>query len=272
MTSIARSNKNVRFTLVFDMTPETIKAELLSFAESDPRIEVFHSAHANPGSARNVGLNHLEAEWVTFFDADDSFFVDDLLTVIEAISTEVDVTISNYRICNSSSSLEEKRHLVPNTFMIDANWKAIARYPGIWRWVFRSSTLTNLRFREIRMGEDVCFLVDYLGENRKVYFSDCTAYEYSSQNPNQLTQNSVAMKDLIVALRFALDSIQKSGSSNIELRLDLASLLFYSCLRRSSNLGRFNTLSVMIKFLIGSKLRLRQAFRIVVSRFKVMYG
>ena len=41
------------------------------YAASDSRIRVFHKENGGVSSARNVGLDNMRGEWVTFVDSDD---------------------------------------------------------------------------------------------------------------------------------------------------------------------------------------------------------
>ncbi len=41
------------------------------YARKDSRIRVFHKENGGVSSARNVGLDNLRGEWVTFVDSDD---------------------------------------------------------------------------------------------------------------------------------------------------------------------------------------------------------
>ena len=41
------------------------------YAASDPRIQAFHKPNGGVSSARNLGLDHAQGEWITFVDSDD---------------------------------------------------------------------------------------------------------------------------------------------------------------------------------------------------------
>lgn len=41
------------------------------YAVSDPRIQAFHKPNGGVSSARNLGLDHAQGEWITFVDSDD---------------------------------------------------------------------------------------------------------------------------------------------------------------------------------------------------------
>lgn len=41
------------------------------YANKDARIQVFHKKNGGVSSARNIGLEHAQGEWITFVDSDD---------------------------------------------------------------------------------------------------------------------------------------------------------------------------------------------------------
>lgn len=270
--SILASSTNIKFIIVFDLAPETIREELIELAKGDSRLSFFSVNAGNPGAARNMGLNHMDAEWTVFFDADDLFYIDKVFREIQSINASVDAIVYNFRICFSGGDTSEVNHVLPNSFEVGANWQKIAKFPGIWRWVFRSSTLENLRFEEIKMGEDVCFLSDYLSSERRILFSELLVYEYSKQNSSQLTRSKTAMQDLVFAFEHVLVNIKEKPQINLDLRIDLASLLYYACLRKANHRERLEVIKKCAGFALKSKWNFRQSARIFLSRLKVKYG
>lgn len=49
------------------------------YAKKDTRIRVFHKENGGVSSARNLGLDSAQGEWVTFIDADDYILPDFLV-------------------------------------------------------------------------------------------------------------------------------------------------------------------------------------------------
>lgn len=270
--SISRSNENVKFILVLDSTPASILEELTEYSKSDSRITMCIGNFGSPGLARNHGLGLQESEWVAFFDADDKFFVDDLSREIALLDPNVDAAISNFQIRFSNGTASQIFHNAPGNYNLVQNWQKIAETPGIWRWVFRAKAIEQMQFQEYRMGEDVCFLADFLKNTRRIFFSSCMTYEYSRQNSKQLTKSSEAMRDLNHAFKYILYGFQPDDCCNLGPREDLASLLLYSCLKRLSVFDKQKTLLVMCQFGLQSGWHFRKCLKIMASRFRVKYA
>ena len=67
------------------------------YAKKDSRIKVFHQKNLGLSAARNVGLNHMNGEYLTFVDSDDTiskFFLELLLK--EILMYQVDMVVCDY--------------------------------------------------------------------------------------------------------------------------------------------------------------------------------
>lgn len=68
---ISQTYKNLEIILVDDESPDNCPQICDSYAEKDKRIVVLHKANGGTSSARNLGLEHMTGEYVTFVDSDD---------------------------------------------------------------------------------------------------------------------------------------------------------------------------------------------------------
>ena len=78
-------------------------------AKEDSRIRVFHKENGGLGSARNVGIDNAQGEFIYFFDVDDSLeksFISD--SVQYAYEKKADMIIYGYYARFSNSNAEEK--------------------------------------------------------------------------------------------------------------------------------------------------------------------
>jgi hypothetical protein len=74
--------------------------------------------------------------------------------------------------------------------------ESVAVNPGLWRMIFKSSSLADCRFEDYRMGEDQLFLLKYKLFNRKVQFFDLNLYTYFKNVNGQLTSNRDAVHEI----------------------------------------------------------------------------
>ena len=63
--------QNLEIILVDDGSPDRCGEMCDAFAREDPRIRVFHKENGGQSSARNLGLDHITGNYVTFADSDD---------------------------------------------------------------------------------------------------------------------------------------------------------------------------------------------------------
>ena len=62
---------NLEIILVDDGSPDRCGEMCDAFAKEDPRIRVFHKENGGQSSARNLGLDNMQGEYVAFVDSDD---------------------------------------------------------------------------------------------------------------------------------------------------------------------------------------------------------
>ena len=155
------------------------------YAAKDSRVRVFHKENGGVSSARNLGLDNAQGEWITFVDSDDSIKEKALdaprgVTTAELIITSHVVrdknTFSEELISHNKKIIEGKEI---DTF--------IERYintnviKAIWAKFFKSEILRGLRFDEsIVCGEDFLFILTYLQKTNQIYLVDYSSYIYTS--------------------------------------------------------------------------------------------
>ena len=68
---VNQSYKNLEILLVDDGSPDGCPQICDEWATRDSRIKVFHKANGGLASARNMALDHMQGDFVTFVDSDD---------------------------------------------------------------------------------------------------------------------------------------------------------------------------------------------------------
>lgn len=152
----------------------------------------------DPGTARNLGLDYVETEWVSFWDADDRPNASSFLTLIdETTKANREIGAGAFTICSSN----HERQLV--AFPSDGTKSAEVAFlvfPGIWRFIFRFKSIKNIRFPALSMCEDQIFLAQAIQEFKYVYRYPQSVYEYQI-NSGQLTQNPKRRSEIHSAIR-----------------------------------------------------------------------
>ena len=143
-----------------------------AYAEHDERFKVIHKENGGVSSARNVGLETAEGEWITFVDSDDELFPYSLQTLFEGTSADVGMIMCGYEIydeCyNVTYSLSSR-----GAFVLSNDESLEEMYtPKHYRYqgycidkLFKRENVVNLALRfdeKIYFNEDRLFCVKYL--------------------------------------------------------------------------------------------------------------
>ena len=152
------------------------------YAKKDNRIRVFHKVNGGVSSARNLGLNNANGEWVCFIDSDDTVSNNYIQHMAEAISDKDVLILTNYKkdtmgVCpvkldNITLHNDEIiRYFIDNNiFALTAPYSKLYKIEIIKKY--------SLNFPEgINMGEDVIFIMRYL--NKISYASIINVCDYN---------------------------------------------------------------------------------------------
>ena len=89
--------------------------------------------------------------------------------------------------------------------------KKIGLNPGIWRFIFKRSSIGDLKFLNISMAEDQAFLLDYDFTARSGVYSKLITYSYFKGDQNQLTNTKSAIFDLQKSINYINVSRKNRG-------------------------------------------------------------
>ena len=273
LESLSLDTGTTQFILVFDKTPIEIKRELIEFSEKKSWITTIEIDSGSPGGARNTGMQECHSRWVAFFDADDLFDTRVIKEHLTKATNQLDAIIFNYAIQDPSLVIPGKVMEDLSGEIGDFNRRQIANNPGIWRWVFNFERIKESRFHELRMGEDILFIIEFLLKDRQLHFNPAILYKYNKQNPSQLTKSRDAIQDVLIALTLSLQIFSRNPKtiSNIDIRVDLTSALLYACLKHLKWQSKKKALTLFLNFAFKSLYNLNIAMKIAVSRPRIKY-
>lgn len=83
---INQTYQNLEIILIDDGSPDSSGEICEEFAEKDARIKVIHKENGGAATARNVGLDAMTGEYVTFVDADDYMELNYIETLYQLLS------------------------------------------------------------------------------------------------------------------------------------------------------------------------------------------
>lgn len=137
------------------------------YAQNDSRVRVFQKKNGGVSSARNLGIENANGEWITFVDSDDFIPVDALLNLSK--NDCEDLIIGGYKnhISDELISLQNETTIVKSVDFgefLSLNINAsLFRTP--WCKLFKKEIIIreNLKFdSSLIFGEDTVFVTSYL--------------------------------------------------------------------------------------------------------------
>ena len=183
---LAQSYTGFELLLINDGSKDASGAICDAYAAKDSRVRVFHKENGGVSSARNLGLDNAQGEYITFCDADDYVAPDWLAAYGKAMAENVDLAIQGYYSIEGNKAIEkslqpyqgtgveEKRHLITSLFSQEV-------YYYLWVKLFRRDLLEahHIRFDEQSiLGEDTQFISKYMEYAESFICVDNIGYYY----------------------------------------------------------------------------------------------
>lgn len=153
-----------------------------SIAKTDCRVKVFHQRNQGVSAARNLGLDNANGRWIVFVDGDDALKANALQILADCIEEQSDVDLIGYGFERVSAIVPSE--LVGNGYrksVIDCSntvcMKALDHYT-VWGEAFRRDLIGNLRFENLKNGEDMLFCNALACRSMKYMEVDAKLYLY----------------------------------------------------------------------------------------------
>lgn len=179
---LSQTYKNFELILVDDGSPDNSGKICDEYAEKDSRIKVIHKENGGVSSARNVGLDNANGEYITFVDSDDTVDKQYLELMYDKITED------NYDICISNSKYLLEGLSLKNILVKFLSGKIYQVSYGI---LYRKSSILGVRFNErLKNNEDFLFTLRCILNCKKISSISKRIYFYRL-NETSVTQNYV---------------------------------------------------------------------------------
>ena len=198
--------KEYQLVLIDDGSKDRSLDICSQYAEKDSRITVIAQKNSGVSRARNSGLDAAIGTYVAFLDSDD--YVDSNMYAVmikEIKAKEADLVTCGYyhvvgdtleRYSYNNETIENPR-LLANKLVGEQRMAS-----AVWNNLFKKSIIDehDLRFKDISVGEDLLFLMEYLLVCKTtVRLQEC--YYYYVANSNSITHRlGVNDKDSLLKL------------------------------------------------------------------------
>ena len=170
---LGQDYRDFELLLIDDGSKDDSLAICDEYARQDERVHVLHKANGGVSSARNIGLENAQGEWITFIDSDDyitdGFFdgiakPDNDLLIVPYIwsrkgKNSLDERLSNYELIERGNI----KHFF-NTYLTTAILRGpCAKY-------YKRELMEGIRFDEsMKVAEDALFVHHYLLRCERIY-------------------------------------------------------------------------------------------------------
>lgn len=238
---INQTYSNIEIILINDGSTDNSQIIAEEYKKKDKRIKLISILNSGVSSARNLGLDLANGEYIIFVDSDDwieSTLIEEIMKykhkidnngilVYSYLLENIDLGIS--KPIDIPINLEKKDYIEKIKYLIKTE-----RLNALWNKVYKREIIerNNIRFNnKLSLGEDLLFNYIYFMNIENIYFLDKILYHYSIRDNDSLTKkfNSNKIDELIEVLN-EISKVDK----NIEIQNSLEYIKtknIYSCIR-----------------------------------------
>lgn len=216
---LSQTYGDLELILVDDGSPDNSGTICDQYAKKDNRVRVFHKENEGVSSARNLGIEKSNGEWITFVDADDTLTTD-TLSKCSIFFKEADEIRFSMKYIYSEDGLQTKDDVMPVMSKSQYVSTIIARKTilGVCGGLYKTKLFVdnNIRFdTELVNGEDWLVLLNVTLMANKVIILPDTFYLYNNVNNSSCTHTLDYKKQFssLLALVKITDLIKEIGGS-----------------------------------------------------------
>ena len=199
---LSQTFQDWQLVIVDDGSTDYTSAICQRCASADPRIKVVRIDNSGPSAAKNLGISLAEGSYITFVDGDDEYgAVTTLEENMSILRSDSSIDILQFPYEQVSFKGRTKLRTPGHLGRIEGRSKVLSmigenKIPGyLCHKIFKAEILNGKRLREdMRLTEDLWFLIDVVLDGAVFYISDCGSYKYF-QRQGSLTTNKTQVKE-----------------------------------------------------------------------------
>lgn len=234
--------KNIEVIMVNDGSKDDSETICKRFSEDDARFRYFTKANGGVSSARNLGLDNVKGDYITFIDADDWIDEKHLELLITTVKkNHSDIVISSYKKFNNIDVFYLRAYTIQEKYLL--NFERMNRddfltiFPKLMRAnvcfnnavskLFRKDLVKNLRFdTSIKYGEDLDFYFRLYLNVDSISYADEPTYVYRMHGDSTTSNfNQEHAEQELSIFKQMYEKIQEIGLPSIHYFNKLKKLL-----------------------------------------------
>lgn len=164
---IAQTYQNLEILLIDDGSTDGSGARCDEYAARDSRFQVIHKENGGVSSARNLGLDMAQGEYIAFVDADDRVLPDYFEVLFRDITEQqVQAAFCGYVLIDEAGNAlpAQAPRFTKRERVTDRNAlvSSATNYGVVWGGIIHKDLIGTNRFLGLRYGEDSLFMFDLL--------------------------------------------------------------------------------------------------------------
>lgn len=205
--------KNFEVILVDDGSTDSSLELCYKLSRENSNFKVYSKNNQGAYSARNLGLQKSQGEYIAFLDADDkidSNYLEILLTACK----DADIAICDVSIEKNGIEINKFTHqdsILSRTEAINELLKRKSINSGPCAKLFKKKLISGLHFPPLRVYEDILFVLETFKRSNRIAITNKTSYHYEQfANSTMGSLNKVPSCDIIVATDEIIEFIQST--------------------------------------------------------------
>lgn len=192
--------KNIEIILVDDGSVDNSPQICDRYANDFDNVKVIHKENKGQSSARNVGLDVCQGEYIGFVDSDDWIsptMYEKMFSLIQ--NNEMIVNIGMQEISDNGIVVRSRIHDEKN----DSKQKLLSDIllhksgASVCTKLFPTKIVNKVRFNEQRLNEDLLFMVDVVDKIDCISYSSDVGYFYLNRNGSTSRVFGKAVHDMV---------------------------------------------------------------------------
>lgn len=188
---------DIEVIAVIDGSTDNSKGIIEEYAIKDKRLKVIYQNNKGVSSARNNGIHNAMGKYIMFVDADDWIEPKVLLKIIDKLNDdEGDLILVDYKNVDKKKVLNVELNLSKDVqnYQIYELLISGSKMNYCWGKIYSTEILRkyNILFREnIKVGEDVIFVIDYIEKSQVIKYFNELLYNYRQNGEGVMTKISL---------------------------------------------------------------------------------